>query len=241
MRTVLLTALLMLPVAAARAAEPTYLYNAKFVQAAPGRLLELIDLYKQRAPGYAASGDEAPLIIRHTQGDKWDLMLLLPVGSYSEYYQSDRVTKRKQVERQFAAKLKELIAWQEDLFVQGPPLAELKEAIPQAGFFHLEIFISLPGKHAELYKEREMENAYQRKLKRPGNFIFVRDQGAAWDLFTLGPYRDLKHYAESADVPEKDQDEAARGAGFESARHIGPYLRSLILQHHDTLAVPVKW
>ncbi len=225
MRTISLTALLILLVATARAAEPTYLYNAKFVQAAPGRLLELIDLYKKRAPGYAASGDEAPLIIRHSQGDKWDLMLLLPVGSYSEYYQPDRVTKRKQVEQQFAAKLEELIAWQEDLFVQ---------------VFHLEIFISLPGKHAELYKEREMENAYLRRLKRPGNFIFVRDQGASWDLFTLGLYRDLKHYAESADIAEKDQEEAARAAGFESARHIGPYLRSLILQHHDTLAVPVK-
>jgi hypothetical protein len=116
----------------------------------------------------------------------------------------------------------------------------LKAAIPQAGFFHLEIFISWPGKHAELYKEREMENAYQRRLKRPGNFIFIRDQGASWDLFTLGLYRDLKHYAESADIAEKDQEEAARAAGFESARHIGPYLRSLIVQHHDTLAVPIK-
>ena len=126
------------------------------------------------------------------------------------------------------------------MFVHGPPLAELKSAIPQAGFFHLEIFISLPGKHAELYKQREMENVYLRRLKRPGNFIFVRDQGASWDLFTLGLYRDLKHYAESADIAEKDQEEAARAAGFESARHIGPYLRSLILQHHDTLALPVK-
>jgi hypothetical protein len=240
MRIISLAALFILMVMAARADEPGYIYNAKFVQAAPGRLLELIDLYKKRAPGYAASGDEAPLIIRHTQGDKWDLMLLLPVGNYSEYYQPDRVTKRNQVEREFAARLKELIAWQEDLFVQGPPLSELKAAIPQAGFFHLEIFISLPGKHAELYKEREMENAYQRKLKRPGTFIFVRDQGASWDLFTLGLYRNLKHYAESADIAEKDQEEAARAAGFESARHIGPYLRSLILQHHDTLAVPVK-
>ena len=99
MRAISLTALLILLGATARAAEPAYLYNAKFVQAAPGRLLELIDLYKKRASGYATSGDEAPLIIRHTQGDKWDLMLLLPVGSYSEYYQPDRVTKRNQVER----------------------------------------------------------------------------------------------------------------------------------------------
>ena len=223
-----------------QAAETAYLYNARFVQAAPGRLLELIDLYKKQGPVYAAGGDEAPLIIRHTQGDKWDLMLLLPVGSYADYYRADRAEKRKQAAQPSTAKLKELIAWQEDLYVNGPPLADLKAALPQAGFFHVEIFIALPGKHAELYQEREMENTYQHALKRPGAFIFTRDQGAAWDLFTLGLYRDLKHYAESADIPEKDQEAAARAAGFESAKNIGPYLRTLIQQHHDTLAVLVK-
>src|SRR5881394_2843958 len=121
MRIILLTTLLLFLAATARAAEPTYLYDARFVQAAPGRLLELIDLYKKRTPAYAAVGDEAPLSIRHTQGDKWDLMLLLPVGSYTEYYAADRAAKRRQAEQQFAAKLKEFIAWQEDLFVHGPP------------------------------------------------------------------------------------------------------------------------
>jgi hypothetical protein len=85
-----------------------------------------------------------------------------------------------------------------------------------------------------------MENAYQRTLKRPENFIFVRDQGAAWDLFTLGFYRNLKHYAESADISESDQETAARAAGFEGAARIGSYLRTLIAMHHDTLAVAVK-
>lgn len=241
MKTLLLTALLIfLPGNPVQAGENDYLYNARFVQAAPGRLLELIDLYKKHVPVYAAAGDETPLIIRHTQGDKWDLMLLLPVGSYADYYRDDRAERRMKAEQPYAAKLKELIAWQEDLYVKGPPLADLKAALPQAGFFHVEIFIALPGKHAELYKEREMENAYQRALKRPGTFIFTRDQGAAWDLFTLGLYRDLKHYAESADILEKDQEAAAKTAGFQSAKDIGPYLRTLIQQHHDTLAVRVK-
>jgi len=85
-----------------------------------------------------------------------------------------------------------------------------------------------------------MENAYQKALARPENFIFVRDQGASWDLFTLGFYRNLKHYAESADIPEKDQESAAKSAGFEASNRIGPYLRTLIAEHHDTLAVAVK-
>ncbi len=62
----------------------------------------------------------------------------------------------------------------------------------------------------------------------------------ASSLFTLGFYRDLKHYAESADIPEKDQEAPAKAAGFEGASHIGTYLRNLISEHHDTLAVAVK-
>jgi len=85
-----------------------------------------------------------------------------------------------------------------------------------------------------------MENAYLKHLGRPENLIFTHDQGAAWDLFTIGFYRDLKHYAESADIPEAKQAEAARLAGFEGPDKIGTYLRTLIQLHHDTLAVAVK-
>jgi len=102
------------------------------------------------------------------------------------------------------------------------------------------VFDALAGKQSELFREREMENAYLKALKRPENLIFVRDQGAAWDLFTIGTYRDLKHFAESAGILEADQEAAAKAAGFEAANRIGPYLRTLISSHHDTLAVSVK-
>src|SRR5882724_2135112 len=227
---------------AARAAENPCLYKVTLVQAAPGRLLDLIDLYKARAAELKQAGDEAPLWMRHSQGDHWDLMLLFPVGSYSEYYQHERITKRLQAQQ--AAKLdekfKEQIAWQEDLFAYGPPLADLRKAFANGSLFHVEMFVALPGKFADLYKEREMENAYSRALKQPENFIFVRDQGAAWDIFTIGVFRDLKHYAESADALPKDQEAAAKVAGFEAPNQIGPYLRRFIREHHDTLAVAIK-
>jgi hypothetical protein len=47
-------------------------------------------------------------------------------------------------------------------------------------------------------------------------------------------------YAESADVGEAKQAEAARAAGFDGAKAIGPYLRTLISLHHDTLAVAIR-
>ena len=240
MRIILIVATLLLTSSISCAADPTYLYDAKFVQAAPGKIMTLIDLYKSRMASYTSMGDEPPLWIRHSQGDKWDLMLLFPMGSYSEYYRPERVSKRESDARVFRDKLKGLVAWQEDLFVYGPPLADLRAAFSKGAFFHLEIFHSLAGRQADLFKEREMENTYQRALGRPENFIFVRDQGASWDLFTLGVYRDLKHYAESVDIPSAAQDAAAKKAGFEASSRIGPYLRELIADHHDTLAVAVK-
>ena len=221
------------------ASQTPYLYKARLVQAAPGRLLDVIDLVKAMQPGYKEVGDEAPFVMRHSQGDHWDLLLLFPIKSYSDYYSAERVAKRKQQQSAWSS-FDAAIAWQEDVFVFGPPLDDLKTAFAAAGFFHVEMFHSLPAKQAELFKEREMENAYQKTLKRPENFIFVRDQGAAWDLFTIGTYRDLKHYAESAGIPESEQEAAAKAAGFEAASRIGPYLRTLISSHHDTLAVSIK-
>lgn len=232
---------------AATTASADYLYKAMFVRAAPGKLLDLIALYKERMPVYDASGDLRPFWMRHSQGDQWDLMFLFPMESYSEYFKPDRIATRKQAaekagwpQDRFAKKFYELVAWHEEVFVEGPALAQVQKTFSGAGFFHVEIFLALPGKQTDLYREREMENAYLKALARPQNLIFTHDQGAAWDLFTIGCYRDLKHYAESADIPDEKEERAARAAGFEGADKIGTYLRTLIQLHHDTLAVAVK-
>ena len=65
---------------------PAELYRVVMIQAAPGKLLDLIDLYKQRLPVIAAGGDELPYIVRHSQGDRWDLVVLYPSGSFTSYY-----------------------------------------------------------------------------------------------------------------------------------------------------------
>ncbi len=235
-------ALALVLTAAPPAAPLGYLYRASLVQAAPGRLLEVIDLYRSLTAGAAESGDEAPIAMRHSQGDRWDLLLLFPMESYGAYYAPARIARREKTarsrERQLA-RLRDAVAWQEDVFALGPPLDELRSRSAKAGFFHVEMFHALPGRLSDLEREREMENAYLRALGRPQNAIFVRDQGGSWDLFTIGFYRDLKHYAESADIPETSQESAAKAAGFEGARAIGPYLRTLIGSHHDTLAVAI--
>jgi hypothetical protein len=232
---------------APRPAGPTYLYKTTFVRAAPGKLLDLIALYKSRMEAYDAAKDERPLWWRHAEGDQWDLMLLTPMGSYADYYSTERLALRKKAAgasslppEEFQDKLEACSAWREDLFVMGPPLETVKRAFEGASFYHVEIFISLPGKQADLFKEREMENAYQIAMGRPENWIFVRDQGAAWDMFTLGCYRDMMHWADTGNIPKDKKDLAARQAGFRDSAEIGPTMRTLIDMHRDTMGGAIK-
>ena len=221
----------------------TYLYRAALIQAAPGKLLEVVDLWKAGWPGTKGGGDEPPIAMRHSQGDRWDLLLLFPMGSWSEYYAPDRIARRHKAAEAAMTDLVRLsgdVAWTEDVFAYGPPLSETRGALTKAGYFHVEMFEALPGMERSLFRQREMENAYLKALDLPQNLIFVRAAGAAWDLFTIGAYRDLKHYAESADVPEAQQEEAAKAAGFDGVKAIGPYLRTLISLHHDTLATAIR-
>ncbi len=220
-----------------------YLYRATLLQAAPGRLLDVVAMVRNGWPAVREAGDEAPIAMRHSQGDRWDLMLLFPMGSWREYEAPDRIARREKARAAAAADLARLadaIAWTEDVFVDGPPLPEARAALGAAGFFHVEMFEALPGRRADLVRQREMENDYSRRLGLAQNLIFVRDCGAAWDVFTVGGYRDLRQYAEGSDVAEAKADEAARAAGFDGAKGIGPYLRTLIALHRDTLAVAVQ-
>src|SRR5262249_53292464 len=115
---------------------PPELYRFVLIQAAPGRLLDLIDLYKKRLPVIAAGGDEAPFIVRHSQGDRWDLLVIYPSGSFTSYYSAERVRRREAAAaasgvtgEQFAKQFYDLVAWHEDVYVEGPPLAAFRDYV----------------------------------------------------------------------------------------------------------------
>jgi len=199
------------------------LYRTTLLRAAPGRLVELVEAVRPRAEAGA-------LVLRHSQGDQWDLLVLQPLGSWGEAVASGRLAE--------PLALEPLVAWQEDVVVRGPALDSLLAA--EGRLYHVEMFLALPGKRAELVRQRERENDYLRALARPTNAIFVREAGAAWDAFTIGAYAGWKHYAAREDVPTEQDAAAAAVAGFASSDAIGPYLRTLIQSHHDTLATRVR-
>ena len=220
----------------------TYLYRTELLRATPGKLLDLIDALKMQRAFYEEAGLPAPYIMRHSQGDHWDLMLLHPVESYAAYYAPANMATRTLAGKNHhmdTASFTDMIAWKEDTFVYGPPHDVVAARFEDMGFFHIEIFTALPDKRQELHTQREMENVYLAEINRQQNLIFTKSSGAAWDMYTLGFYRDIKHFAESADIPLEAEDAAAKKAGFQSVFTIGSYLRSLIAAHHDTLATAV--
>jgi hypothetical protein len=226
---------------------PKVLYRLQMVQAAPGRLLDLIDLVKKHAALAVAGGEAAPVIMRHSQGDHWDLAVLWPMGDWEAYHSRARAAKREaaakaagftadDVERQ----LDPMVSWHEDLYLRGPSVEALRAHVKDAGLLHYEMMQALPGRREALIEERRMENAFNRNRGRGETLIFVREAGAAWDVVTLGVYRSWTQYAESDLITKEASDDAARRAGFTGSDGVGPYMRTLISTHRDTLGPPVK-
>ncbi|NIR43504.1 MAG: hypothetical protein GWN99_09315, partial [Gemmatimonadetes bacterium] len=89
----------------------------------------------------------------------------------------------------------QLVAWREEVYVLGPPPEVVAKAFAENSYYHVEMFVALPGQREALLEERRMENRYRATIGRPQNLIFKRVAGAAWDSYTIGFYRDIKHFA----------------------------------------------
>lgn len=220
-----------------------YVYKVVLVRAAPDRLLELIELLKQDMNNYEAFGLEKPYMMRHSQGDQWDLFLIWPIESMGEYFDQKSMANRAEavfLDKPYDNIIYDYISHHEELFAEGPSLQEFKAMFENYDYYHVEMFVALANKRRELLKEREMENDYLIAIGRRPNLIFNKVAGSRWDNFSIGFYEDIKDYAASADIDPMLKEKAARDAGFEGADFIGSYLRRFINEHNDTLAGAIK-
>ncbi len=242
MRPFLLTLLLVLTGFAAKAAEPPRdtLWLTTTMRAAPGELKAMIaDLRSLEDQGfYAMAGRTAPLIMRHSQGDQWDLMLLEPIGSYSAFFAAERLAAEAAATAfdDPLAALDGRIAYRDELFAYGPSAEFVDGYTKDMKFFHIEMFDAAPGLKHKLHEQREMENRYLEDTNRRGNLIFVGDMGTNVDNFTIGAYADIVAFAKPSGASDEQTEKAAKDAGFEDGSSIGFYLRELLAAHHDTLA-----
>lgn len=224
--------------------EGDYLYKVSTIRAAPGSLAQLLDWVAElEAAGYFTdSGEQRPLIMRHSQGDHWDLMIITPMKSWTSFHSESSVQKRSRavgLHAELLQKSKAMIAFDEDHFAFGPPLSAINKAYDENNFFHIEMFEAMPGTSDKLTEQRRMENAYLAATDQTANMIFRRAGGSDVDVFTIGFHKSLEAFVAPASVTDDEKEIAAKAAGFEDRSDISYYLRSLISGHHDTLAVKV--
>ena len=240
-----LVILMSLPLlAGAEELEGDYLYKVTTIRAATGALSDLLDWEAQlRASRYFdEAGQERPLLMRHSQGDQWDLLVIAPMQSWTNYHSQAATKKRRDASAQHAELIaagQELFAFYEDHFAYGPPWSALKTAYTENSLYHIEMFNAAPGKANELLKQRRMENTYLESTGQTPNMIFKRAAGSDVDVFTIGFHPSFAAFAAPADVTVEEKDLQAKAAGFKGLADLSFYLRSLISGHHDTFAVKV--
>jgi len=224
--------------------EGNYLYKVTTIRAATGALADLLDWEAQLSASdyYDEAGQQRPLLMRHSQGDQWDLLVIVPMQSWTDYHSVAATQKRDNAAAKHEALIaagQTLFAFYEDHFAYGPPWSSLKSAYAANSFFHIEMFEAASGKTSELLEQRRMENTYLDSTGQTPNMIFRRAAGSDVDVFTIGFHHDLQTFAAPADVTVEEKELAAKAAGFKGLEDLSFYLRSLISGHHDTLAVKV--
>ncbi|MEQ8904867.1 hypothetical protein [Ekhidna sp.] len=218
------------------------LYKVTMLRAKPGYLLELIDTIKEDISNYESYLENKPYLLRHSQGDHWDLMFIHPIYELENYFSVEKMQKRsrsKTVEKPYGDSFFDMVSFQEEAIVNGPSINAFIDVFEKFELFHIEIFTALAGKQEELLEQRLAENQFYAGIEHRPNLIFTRVLGPSWDSFTIGYYDDMRDFAGPV-VPFEKEDQAAKDAGFDGVNYIGSYLRSLIAEHHDTLAWKVE-
>lgn len=241
--TIFLTAFM--GMAHAQQREGDYLYRVETLRAATGKLEALLEwAASAKDAGYFRDAYGAdPLIMRHSQGDQWDLMVFLPMESWEIFYSkqnSKRLEKARDRHKDLLNSQSGLIAFEEDHFAYGPPMDVVAADYDVNGLYHIEMFHAAPGKESELLNQRRMENAYLADIGLTTNMIFRRGGGSDVDVFTVGFHQNLAAFAADPDATGDEREAAAIAAGFKDRADISFHLRSLLSAHHDTLAVKVE-
>ncbi len=143
MRIVALFALLFghATVASAEELEGKYLYKVTTIRAATGALADLLDWEAKLGASeyYVEAGQERPLLMRHSQGDQWDLLLIVPMQSWTDYHSQAATQKRSIASAKhddLIATGQNLFAFYEDHFAFGPSWPAVKSAYAANDFFH---------------------------------------------------------------------------------------------------------
>jgi len=209
-------------------------YTITQYRAAPGNFPALLELVK--GTDWNTIGDGAPIMMRHSQGNHWDLMLLSKSNT-----ECSAKPKCAEAKGNFDTKARNLVDFERRFTATSETSwGQIRESNKTTGLYHIEMFNAAAGKHDALRRQRRIENDYLVKTGQVKNVVFDVIMGTDIDIFTVGFHKNLTVFAQQGPSSAEAAEKAAVEAGFKDRADISFHLRELIVGHHDTLAVPVK-
>lgn len=229
----LLLAMLFLASAAFAQNQPTReLYRIHFFKAAPGKLPDLIEAYRN-AP-VPDNVTPRPMMFRHQLGDDWDVMVIYPLGAKASL--DANPAPLPEAVRRFRERVMADYAWHSDVYFSGPPLAEVQKALAlpkdtaRGGVYVAAYYTALAGHHKALEDVLKRDQA----TARAGTtLLFEHVQGAPWEYLAIYRYASWLEWA--AAESDSGADDRARSQGFADAEDIGLQLRLHAGSHHDNV------
>ncbi|HYX68192.1 MAG TPA: hypothetical protein VE825_03590 [Terriglobales bacterium] len=217
---------------------PRELYRVHFFKAAPGKLPDLIDAYKNYPAPDAST--PRPMVFRHSEGADWDLMVIYPLGAQASMTANPAPLPDSM--RAFRDRVMADYAWHVDTYASGPPLAEVQKALnaprdysdssaSSSAVYEVEQFVALPGQHDALGQFLVRDVAASGAA---GGLRFDHVMGDAWDFLLILRYNSWQDLA--AVEAGSPADALARTQGFANSEAIGLELRQHISAHQDTIA-----
>lgn len=201
------------------------LYHIHFSKAAPGKLPQLIDTYKAAPAPEASEPQFTPIILRHRDGDEWDLLMITPLGKQTTLTSNPA----PQAVMDYYGRVGPLSDWHNDTFVLGPSWAVVQKALIVAKgepVYVVTDYRALPGHRAQLKAVLD-RNAQD----TPGrNVLFLHAEGASWNFLNITRY---DTWAEvGAPPPQPPAGTAPQDTGLAIREHMAV--------HHDTIALFVS-
>jgi hypothetical protein len=210
----------------AQPADTAELYHAHFAKAAPGKLNDLIDAYLT-AP--VPAGEQKPIILRHREGDDWDLLVLTPFGKAATTVSA--APPPADVLASYA-KVRAASERHTDSFVSGPAWSEAQKAFTGEGVYVVGVYRSANG-------HRDQLSATLGKIAAadpPGRTLTLRHvEGGPFDVIQI------THYDSWNDIDAQSgaSAERMRAQGFATPAAASLELRQHMAEHHDTICTRV--
>jgi len=219
----LLALLLFGSIAAAQSTPParTDVYHVHFAKAALGKGAELGEYLKTADPNVPMSAHH--IVLRHQDGEDWDYVVIQHLGTKATVEAAGTAVP---------AAMRDLSAWHNDTFVNGPSWSEFSKALgidegsptkTAGSVYVVSVYRAAPGHREQLEKSLNQSAPGD---TASGNVLMQHLEGGPWQFLTVVRYNSWQDFASS----EKNNvaDTLKPGGGWLAVREHSSY-------HNDTL------